>query len=392
MVAALPDILCHDGGWMQAEERTGHDTDRQVLVIGDSLGAVVAAGFLEHAGLDPILAPSANESTDPPATVIWQPGLALLERLGLCRPVVRRGRILSTLDCLTTGQSWQADDAERPALVAIDRSTLQRLVDTHVLDRVRMTSRAVTAVESTTSGVRATFGSGVTEPFDAAVTAERSCLAADDSDTGQSIHTWTFEWPNDLSQPDGPTEAWTETDAAFTVPVTDTTYVHLVTSTEIPAAAAVSVDDIADRFGHLFSETANPLLALNGGGFTYRRVPNLAPLSRSHGHTTRIGMAARGALPGCHLGPTLDIESAWTLADSLAYGPAAVDDALDAYQRRRRRRATRLWGHSTEQEGTIPRSQLLSPLQHLLLARRLAFGHVVNGTQSPLVRDIPESL
>ena len=38
MAAALHAILCHDGGWVESDERTGRDTDRQVLVIGDSLG------------------------------------------------------------------------------------------------------------------------------------------------------------------------------------------------------------------------------------------------------------------------------------------------------------------------------------------------------------------
>jgi len=392
MAAALHAILCHDGGWVQSDERTGHDTDRQVLVIGDSLGAVVTAGFLDHAGLDPVLAPPASESADSPVTVIWQPGLALLERLGLCRPVVRTGRTLSTLDCPTKGQSWRADSRERPALVAIDQSTLQRLLDRHVLDQVKTTSRAVTAVESNSNGVRAIFGSEVTEPFDAAVTAERSCLTTDGTGAGQKIHTWTFEWPDERPAPDSPTEVWTETDAAFTVPVADSTHVHLVTTAEVPPTAAVSSDDIADQFGHLFRSTTNPLPELDEDGFTYRRVPNLAPLSLSHEYTSRIGTAARSALPGSHLGPTLDIEAAWTLADALAYGPAAVDNALEAYEQRRRRRVTRLWEDVPEQQETDQGTQLSPTLRHLWLARRIVFSHVLNGEQSALAYDVPESL
>jgi len=265
---------------------------------------------------------------------------------------------------------------------------LQRLLDSHVLDRVKTTSRAVTAVESKSNGVRATFGSGVTEPFDAAVTAERSFLATDGSGAGQKLHTWTFEWPDDLPAPDSPTEVWTETDAAFTVPVADSTYVSLVTTAEVPQTAAVSSDDIADQFGHLFRATANPLAALDGDGFTYRRVPNLAPRSLSHEYTSRIGTAARAALPGSHLGATLDIEAAWTLADALAYGPTAVDNALEAYEQRRRRRVTRLWGHVPEQQET----QLSPTLRHLWLARRIVFSHVLNSEQSALAYDVPESL
>jgi len=392
MAAALHAILRHDGGRVESDERPGHDTDPQVLVIGDSPGAGVTAGFLEHAGLDPVLAPSSNESADLHVPVVWRPGLALLERLGLCRPVVRRGRTLSTLDCPATGASWRSDADGRPALVAIDRETWQRLLETHVLDQVRTTARGVTGVESTPNGVRATFGSGVTEVFDAAVTAERSCLAVDGASTGQQIHTWTFEWPDERPAPDGPTEVWTETAAAFTVPAAERTQGHVVSTTELPATAAVSADDVADRFGLLFPSTPNPLPALDGNDLTYRRVPTHAPLSRSDAHTTRIGTAARAPLPGSHLGPTMDIEAAWTLADALAYGPPRVEDALDAYERRRHRRAARLWEHGHERAEPGPGRQLSPPLQYLWLARRIAFGHVLHGEQSTLAHDVPESL
>ena len=392
MAAALNALLRHDGGWIQSDERAGHDTDRQVLVIGDNLGAVAAAGFLDHAGLEPVLAPPASESAAPPVTVIWEPGLALLERLGLCRPVVRHGDVLSTLDCLTTGQSWCAETDGRPALVAIDRPTLRRLLETHVLDAITTSESPVTATEATSNGVRVTFESGVTEPFDAAVTAERSHLATDDGDAGQNIHSWTFEWPDEGSAPDAPTEVWNGTAAAFTVPVAETTYVHLVETAEIPATAAVAPDDIASRFDHVFRSTGNPLPALDGDGFIYRHVSTLAPLSLSQGHITRIGPAARATLPGSHLGPTLDIEAAWTLADALAYGPLAVDEALDAYEHRRRRRMARLWIHGPADTEPNVATRLSSPLRQLWFARRIAFRHVHTSERSALAHDVPESL
>ena len=163
------------------------------------------------------------------------------------------------------------------------------------------------------------------------------------------------------------------------------------------AAASLSVrhgnsDDVADRFGLLFPSTPNPLPALDGNDLTYRRVPTHAPLSRSDAHTTRIGTAARAPLPGSHLGPTMDIEAAWTLADALAYGPPRVEDALDAYERRRHRRAARLWEHGHERAEPGPGRQLSPPLQYLWLARRIAFGHVLHGEQSTLAHDVPESL
>jgi len=391
MTGALRAVLCHDGGHEQSVESTSRAIDRQVLVVGDDFAGVMAAGFLDHAGLDPVLAPSASESAAPPVAVMWQPGLTLLERLGLRRPVVDRGRKLATLACPVAKHSWRADQDGRPALVAIDRSMLRELLASHVLARVRTAAGAVTAVESTPTGVEATFESGVTEPFDAAVTADRSCLGTDGPRPGDSLHTWAFAWPDERAQPDGPTEAWATSDAAFTVPTTDSTYVQLVTAAEMPARAVVSPDGIADRFGPLFPNTA-PLDGLDRDGFAYRRVPTVAPLSLARGHVARIGTAARVALPGGHLGPAIDIEAAWILADALMYGPTTVGDALAEYERRYRQRAARLWAYPPESDATEPETTLSPSLHQLWRARRLVFSHIWDSPQPPLARDVPESL
>jgi FAD-dependent urate hydroxylase len=391
MTGALRAVLCHDGGHEQSVERTSRDIDRQVLVVGDDFAGVMAAGFLNHAGLDPVLAPSASEPAAPPVAVIWQPGLTLLERLGLRRPVVDRGRKLATLHCPAARQSWRADRDGRPALVAIDRSTLRELLASHVVARVRTAAGAVTAVESTTTGIEATFESGVTEPFDAAVTADRSCLGTDGPRLGDSLHTWAFAWPDERAQPDGPTEAWAASDAAFTVPTTDSTYVHLVTAAEMPSRAVVSPEGIANRFGHLFPNT-DPLDGLDCDGFAYRRVPTVVPFSLARGHIARIGTAARVALPGGHLGPAIDIEAAWILADALMYGPTTVGDALAEYERRYRQRAARLWTDRPEPDAAEPETALSPLLRQLWRARRLVFSHICDGPQPPLARDVPESL
>ena len=391
MTAALRAVLCHDGGREHSTERTSRDIDRQVLVAGDTLAGVVTAGFLDHAGLDPVLAPSASESAGPAVAVIWQPGLRLLERLGLRRPVVGRGRQLATLARPTAERSWHADHDGRPALVAIDCSALRELLAGHVLERVRTASGAVTAVESTPAGVEATFESGVTEPFDAAVAADRSCLGTDSHRPGDGLHTWAFAWPDEGAPPDSPTGAWAASDAAFTVTATDGTYVQLVTAAEMPSGAAVSPDGIADRFGHLFPDT-DPFGGLDREGFTYRRVPTVAPISLARGHVARIGTAARVVLPGGHIGPAIDIETAWILADALTYGPSAVEDALAEYEHRYRQRTARLWAHRPGSDAIEPETVLSPSLRHLWRARRLVFSHIWDGPRPPLARDVPESL
>jgi hypothetical protein len=52
-----------------------------------------------------VLAPG-SEDPDPTAVVLWEPGLALLERLGLRRPVETVGTALTDLACADPSRTW----------------------------------------------------------------------------------------------------------------------------------------------------------------------------------------------------------------------------------------------------------------------------------------------
>lgn len=377
----------------QSRTETG-GRDRQILVVGDDLAAAAAAGFLEQANLDLVLAPAANGCTQSDVVLLWYPGLALLERIGLLRPVERHGTVLDQLRCITTEQSWTADAAARPSLVAIRRSRLRELLDRYLFDRVHTADRAVTAVEPTETCVRATFQQGIEEPFDTVVTTDRSLLSAVETATrSTAVHAWEFEWPASVQSPTVPTEAWDETLAAFSVPVADGTRVQLLSVNGTAPSAAVSAEQLADRFGHLFTGTPDPFSALGDTEFEYWQVPRVVPASTCIGRAALVGPAARAHLPGSCLGSAFGIEDAWVLADTLAYGPQAVDDALEAYQTRRQRRANELCPRLDDgTAGTRIPTDLSPPLQWLCATRTLAFSHAIDGRPPELARAVPESL
>jgi 2-polyprenyl-6-methoxyphenol hydroxylase-like FAD-dependent oxidoreductase len=367
--------------------------DRQILVVGDGLAAAATAGFLGQAGFDPVLASSSSERTRSPLVTLWEPGLALLERIGLRRPVERLGTPLYSLACHTADRTWTRDGDARPSLVALRRSRLRSLLDRQLRGRLRTAERPVTDVEPIADGVSATFESGIHEPFDTVVTTDRSLLRArETTSNARSVHTWAFEWPDEPSSPDAPSEAWDDALAAFTVPVADGTRARLVAGAETAPVTAVSVDELGGRFGHLFAATDDPFDALDHHTLRYRRVPLVVPASMRPGRVALVGPAARTMLPGNPLRAALGVEDAWVLADTLAYGPPDIDAALDAYERRRRRRSTELLPDCLDAAATRADASLRPPLRRLCAARTLAFSHVVDGRVPDLARAVPESL
>ena len=358
--------------------------DRRILVVGTDLAAVATAGYLTRAGFDPVLASTTRTRPAPTVTVIWESGLVLLERLDLREPVVRHGRRLTHLDRLDTGMSWHDDTGGDPSLVAIQRSQLSHLLTQRVEEHVRTPDRAVTALQSVPSGVRATFETGVVEPFDVAVTADRSLLPCRESVTDGGIHTWQFE---SMTPSTGAQEAFDDTRAVFVVPRSEGAQITLVTTADTTPAAAVSPASIADRFASLVPSM--PALSRTlAGGFEYRRGRLATPVALSHGHIGFVGTAARPALPGSHLGAAMDLESAWTVADAIASAPAPVTETLASYERRRRRRVTRLWDQVSDPHATGS----WTPLRLVVRARRLAFSHLIDGSDPSIARDVPETL
>ncbi|WP_151102198.1 NAD(P)/FAD-dependent oxidoreductase [Haloarcula sp. CBA1129] len=382
----------------QHERRDRHGTagrahERQVLVVGDDPTAIATAGFVSQVGLDPVLARPPSERAGPNTLTLWRPGLVLLERLGLRRPVEAIGTRLDRLARPNVNSSWMTDQSDRPALLSIRRAELLTLLDRRVRDRIRTPERPLAGIDRTHNRVDVTFEGGIEESFDTVVTTD-STLAptVEPRHIAATTHTWAFDWPTETPAPDGPTERWDDNRAAFSVPVADGTSVRLVSVTD-STHAATDINSLKRRFGTLLGWSANSFEALSQHAIRYHQGTRAVPVSVHSGGVVLIGSAARASLPGECLRTTLGIEDAWVLADALAYGPRDRDDALDEYEQRRRRRRWELDQCSTTATPAAQISKTLSPLLSRLYARRaLAFRHVTNGCLPDVAESIPASL
>lgn len=374
-------------------EAGGRGHDRQVLVVGDDPASVAAAGFLEQAGLDPVLASPPSEPIQPDILTLWRPGLVLLERLGLRRPVEDVGTRLDRLDCPSAGSSWTAESGESPSLIAVRRADLKRLLERRIRGRVRTADRALAEIETTKDCVDVAFEGDVVESFDAVVTTDTALVPDLDSERGAAaVHAWRFEWPPETEAPNDPTERWSDDRAAFSVPVEGDTYVRLVSATN-PTRPATHTDALEHHFVQLFDSSVDPFGGLSQHAIRYHQFPRVVPVSVHADGVVLIGSTTRGSLPGDCLRATLGIEDAWVLADELAYGSRDRDDALDAYERRRRRRERDLRRESVTDAATARVPDSFSPLlSQLSASRALAFQHVTGDRRPDTTEAILESL
>jgi len=374
-------------------ETAGRAHDRQVLVVGGDPTAIATAGFLDQAGLDPVLARPPSEQTGPDTLTLWRPGMVLLGRLGLRRPVEAIGTRLDRLARPNVNSSWTTDQSDRPALLSVRRARLSGLLDRRVRDRIRTPERPVAGIDRAHNRVNVTFEGGIEESFDTVVTTD-STLAptVEPRHSAATTHTWAFDWPAETPAPEGPTERWNDDQAVFSVPVADSTRVRLVSVAD-PRHAATDIDSLKRRFGALLGWTANPFETLSQHAIQYHQGTRAVPVSLHADGVVLIESAARASLPGDCLRTTLGIEDAWVLADALAYGPRDRDDALNEYEQRRRRRERELDHCSTTATQAVRPPKDLSPLLARLCARRaLAFRHVTSGHLPDIAESIPASL
>lgn len=388
-------LLAGRGRWSRSVHRPvadGSGHDRQLLVVGRGPAALAAAGFLDQAGLDPVLAGGAESRPGPATATLWQPGLELLERLGLRRPTEETATPLSALRCLEPSRTWAGSGTACPPLVALRRTRLVTLMEHHLLDRLRTADRRCLSVRPTDAGVRATFEGGVTEPFDAVVTADPT-LVPDRHVTDRStpVHWWSFDWPETVRGPDGAAEAWGTTRAAFGTPVDGTVRVDLVATDHEPTP--LSPAQLSEAFGELAGTLSSAVAEVDESTLRYGRLAHAVPRTPGIDHVALVGPAAHATIPGDCLGPALAVEDGWVLADALAYGPEAVGDALGTYASRRHARMATI-GSTLRDEALTARipGELTGVLRDLCARRTLAFDHLFGAAGGELTRGIPERL
>ena len=373
----------------------GAGRDRQLLVVGHGLTAAACAGFLARAGLDPVLAPRAEDAGREQASLVplWEPGLVLLERLGLRQRLERMGTTLDRLARLSAGRSWADSAANRPPLVVIRRDRLESVLARQLHPRLRTTDRSVTALQPTSTGVTARFDGGIAEPFDAAITATPPRGAGDRTVATPTLHTWTLDCPADDSRPGATTEAWAEQMAAVITPTGDGAQIRVLATPAAAPEAALDVDRLATTFSPLFDSLENPFVHCHADALRYRRDTHVSPRSLRDDAVVSIGPAARSALPGSLVGPSLGLEDGWVLADCLVDGTLSMDAALASYETRRRTRERSIQHHISADVAASRVSPDCSPLlARLRSSRAIAFGHAIDGDLPDWASAVPGCL
>jgi 2-polyprenyl-6-methoxyphenol hydroxylase-like FAD-dependent oxidoreductase len=373
-------------------EGSGHD--RQVLVVGGGLTALATVGFLDQAGLDPVLADSSHGRQTSSIVPIWGPGLELLKQIGLYRPVIAAGTSLDELGSFESSQPVARTTSSQSSLVAVDRDWLVSLFHRRFEDRIHTIDESVVSVSTVDSGVLAAFEHDVTEQFDAVVVTDPSVLSrCRGSEQLSSVHWWSFDWPVSVPEPNTAQELWTPHAAALTLPSDGSVRGILISERQTDSITPLARDCLAAQFSSRSSSFGDVIAKLDESALEYRQLPRSVPATLCVDNVALVGPAVHASIPGDCLGPALSIEDGWVLADALAYGPVSHREALQEYADRRRQRLARI--NSTIAGDVFTArvdSDLSGAIWQLCARRTLAFGHLFETIDSGLVRDIPEQL
>jgi len=367
----------------------GHD--RQIVVVGRNLAGYVTAGFLDHAGLSPVLVEGSNNRLASEVIPIWRSGLELLERIGIRRSVEAIGRSLNVLRSTKPSQTRGETDSSQPWLVAVPTERLVSLLDRQLADRIRVLNWGVESVHHIEQGIQVSFEQGVTETFDALVTTDRTFITqGHPTEQPTPVHVWEFDWPAAVTAPDAPVEAWAEDFAAFTIPTNERVRTILVADRSAVPTMPLALNRLAEQFGGLISALGPAITELDESTIQYRRLPHSVPVNWTADNVALLGPALHASIPGDCLGPALTIEDSWVLADALTYGPSPVENALDAYVDRRHRRLATMEAFRRDADGTRVSGTLSGVTRQVCARRSLAFGHLLDSDVGDLARDITD--
>ncbi|WP_276260312.1 FAD-dependent oxidoreductase [Haloglomus litoreum] len=203
----------------------------QVLVVGAGIGGLSLAGFLERAGMEPVVVDRAETLDTARGTVELPPGaVRLLGHLGVEAVVHDAGGVLTTWTRRhpdgTVVTRLDADDEF--GLLAVEYTRLRRALRDRLSDDTVHTGTALRALDPGRGGVTVTFANGVREQFDVVVGADgvrsrtRAALGG-----SEPVFCGTTSLPLTLDTDpgvefDGASEVWAPDGAVFRVlPVED---------------------------------------------------------------------------------------------------------------------------------------------------------------------------
>jgi 2-polyprenyl-6-methoxyphenol hydroxylase-like FAD-dependent oxidoreductase len=332
----------------------------QVLVVGAGIGGLSLAGFLERAGLEPVVIDRAETLDRPRGTVELPPGaVRLLGRLGVEGAVRDAGRAVTTWmrrrpDGTVVEQLEAADEF---GLLTVEYARLRRALRDHLRDGTVHTGTGLRSLDAGRGGVTVEFANGVREQFDAVVGADdvksrtRETLGASEpAFCGTTSIPLTFDAE---LEPEGASEVWTPDGAVFRVlPADDRLTGWLTVPATVPGQDwnGPSLADLCPEIDWLLPD------AVGAVGTGDRWVDDFrVPADRlADGRVALLGDAAHARHRVTGLGPMLALEDAAVLASELVGRDDSPAARLADYAARRQARLSRLGRPAADGEREPP--------------------------------------
>ncbi|MFP2927053.1 FAD-dependent monooxygenase [Pyxidicoccus sp. 3LG] len=330
---------------------------RHVLIAGAGIGGLTLACALRHAGLSATVFERADALKWVGAGIIVQMNAAVaLRRIGLCDAVAAAGAsptdsaILRPSGAAITRLPVQRLQQELGLpMTCIHRARLQAVLLEHAgTEHVRL-GRALTGFRDDGSGVTVTLSDGSTVTGDVLVGADglrsavRSGLLGDAPLRYSGYTSWRGVSPEVPSvRPGHVSETWGP-GARFGVVPIGFGQVYWFATLNAPPGGQDAPGHMRERlreiFGGWHAPIADLLAATPEDAIVRTDIHDRPPIDRwSKGRVTLLGDAAHPMTPNLGQGGCQAIEDAVVLAECLGRG-GAIDEALAAYEQRRRERA-----------------------------------------------------
>lgn len=343
----------------------------QVLVVGAGIGGLSLAGFLEQAGLEPVVIDSAESLGTPHGTVELRPGaVRLLDHLGVEGAVREAGQAVTTWTRRRPDGTvvTRLDAVDECGLLAVEYGRLRRCLREHLRSGTVHTGTALASLHRGRGGVTVEFANGVREQFDVVVGADgvqsrtRALLGAKEpAFCGTTSIAVTLDAELD---PGAAGEVWTPDGAVFRVlPVADRLTGWLTVPTTAPGQGWTDARpaELCPDIDWLLPDARLPTDA--DGGDSWWADDFHAPADRfADGQVALLGDAAHARHRLTGVGATLAIEDAAVLTSELVGRDDPPAARLMDYAARRQSRLARL-GWSSDSGGTdLPLADVESAL------------------------------
>jgi 2-polyprenyl-6-methoxyphenol hydroxylase-like FAD-dependent oxidoreductase len=337
------------------------DGDVQVLVFGAGVGGLSLAGFLDRAGLDPVVV-EPSETLDAPRGPVacWPDTVALLTRLGLADDLGDLGRPVRTWTRRRPDGTVAArlDAAGEFGFVAVEYGRLRaRLLD-GLPDGTVHTGSTLRALDSGPGGVAVEFGNGVREQFDVVVGADgvRSrtrALLGGEAPAFCGTTSVALPLAPDAGL-EGASEVWTDDGAVFrAVPVDDGAMGWLTLPTTAPGQRWSDTDAIEAAVPAIDWHLSEALAAADLGTLWWGDDFHHTTARWAEDRVALLGDAAHARHRLTAVGAALAVEDAAVLAAELAGRTDPPAARLAAYATRRRERFAGLGERGGDHEASL---------------------------------------